>query len=87
MAIYTGFGFGTQTRPLTLWAEKSDTDGGFKLTRGFDRLITGKCVLVVKDMLTTGGSLKAVIDAARSAGATVIGGSVIFNRGVFLPPA
>lgn len=81
LAIYTGFGFGTQTRPLALWAEKSDTDGGFKLTRGFDRLVTGKRVLVIEDMLTTGGSLKAVIDAARSAGATVIGGSVIFNRG------
>ena len=82
LAIYTRFGFvGSRIMPLALWAEKSDTDSGFELVRGFDQLMCGKSVLVVEDMLTTGGSLKAVIDAARSAGATVIGGSVIFNRG------
>src|SRR3990167_10692639 len=40
-----------------VYAEK-DGDGGFKFTRGYDAFVKGKKVLVVEDVLTTGGSVK-----------------------------
>lgn len=60
----------------------SDKDGdGFVIKRGYDELIKGKNVLVVEDLVTTGGSLRKVIDAARSEGANVIAAVAICNRG------
>ena len=53
----------------------------FIIKRGYDEVIKGKRVLVVEDLTTTGGSIKKVIDAARSAGAEVVGAVAICNRG------
>jgi orotate phosphoribosyltransferase len=64
---------------LAVYAEKAD--GGFLFRRGYDRLLRGKRVLVVEDVITTGGSLRAVIDAVRQCGAAVIGAGVLCNRG------
>ncbi len=65
---------------LSVYAEKG-TAGGFELRRGYDALVAGKRVLVVEDVLTTGGSLKEVITAIRAGGGTVIGASALCNRG------
>ncbi len=62
-----------------IYADK-DADG-FVIKRGYNDLIKGKNVLVVEDLVTTGGSLAKVIEAARSEGATVIGAVAICNRG------
>jgi orotate phosphoribosyltransferase len=62
------------------YADKDDA-GGFVIKRGYDELIKGKNVLVVEDLVTTGGSLRKVIDAARAAGATVVGAVAVCNRG------
>jgi orotate phosphoribosyltransferase len=60
----------------------SDKDGdGFVIKRGYNDLIKGKKVLVVEDLVTTGGSLRKVIEAARTEGADVIGAVAICNRG------
>jgi orotate phosphoribosyltransferase len=62
------------------YADK-DGQGGFVIKRGFDQLIKGKRVLVVEDLVTTGGSLKKVVEAARTAGADVVGAIALGNRG------
>lgn len=63
-----------------VYADKSDTNG-FVIRRGYDKLISGKRVLIVEDLTTTGGSIKKVVDAARAAGAQVVGAIAIANRG------
>ena len=65
---------------LSVYADK-DGAGGFVLKRGYDRLVKGKRVLIVEDLMTTGGSVKKVIEVARSAGAEVVGVAAICNRG------
>lgn len=64
---------------LGVYAEKDGDD--FVIKRGYDKLSSGKKVLIVEDILTTGGSVKKVIDAARAVGANVIGLGVLCNRG------
>ncbi|HEY4487824.1 MAG TPA: phosphoribosyltransferase family protein [Candidatus Paceibacterota bacterium] len=63
-----------------VYADKNDT-GGFVIRRGYDKIIAGKRVLIVEDLTTTGGSIRKVVEAARSAGAEVVGAVAICNRG------
>ena len=60
----------------------ADKDGeGFVIKRGYDEVIKGKNTLVVEDLVTTGGSLKKVIEAVKSVGGTVAGAVAVCNRG------
>lgn len=60
----------------------ADKDGdSFVIKRGYNELIKGKTILVVEDLVTTGGSLRKVIEAARAEGADVYGAVAICNRG------
>jgi orotate phosphoribosyltransferase len=60
----------------------ADKDGdGFVIKRGYNDLIKGKNVLVVEDLVTTGGSLRKVIEAVRAEGGTVAGAVAVCNRG------
>ncbi len=64
-----------------VWADKK-ADGGFVFERaGFVELIRGKRVLVVEDLLNTGGSVERVSRAVQDLGADLVGVSVICNRG------
>jgi orotate phosphoribosyltransferase len=65
---------------LSVYAEKGD-GGGFAFCRGYDRLVRGRRVLVVEDVVTTGGSLAAVIRAVADAGGAVVGAAALVNRG------
>ncbi|MBI5449010.1 phosphoribosyltransferase [Candidatus Gottesmanbacteria bacterium] len=49
-------------------------------TRGYDKLVKGKKVLVIEDLTTTGGSVKKVVDSVREAGGIVIAVCVMVNR-------
>lgn len=63
-----------------VWADKSES--GFAFERaGFADRLRGKRVLLVEDLLTTGGSLAQVASKVKDAGGSVIGASVICNRG------
>ncbi|OGL31295.1 hypothetical protein A3F37_02945 [Candidatus Saccharibacteria bacterium RIFCSPHIGHO2_12_FULL_41_12] len=49
-------------------------------TRGYDKFVNGKKVLIVEDVTSTGGSAKSVLDAVRLAGGEVVGVVVLVNR-------
>ncbi len=66
---------------LALYAEKTADGNDFVITRGYEKLIPGKRVLVVDDVLTTGASVRKVVEAARAIGGDVIGVGVLCNRG------
>ena len=71
--------WGADEEVLGVYADK-DGDG-FVIKRGYDKLVVGKRVLVVEDVLTTGGSAKKVIEAVRAIGGHVIGLGALCNRG------
>ncbi|MFZ5845568.1 MAG: orotate phosphoribosyltransferase [Patescibacteria group bacterium] len=49
-------------------------------SRGYDKFVKGKKVLVIEDITTTGGSVKKVVEAVRAAGGRVIAVYVMVNR-------
>lgn len=61
-----------------MFAER--VDGALALRRGFG-LAAAERVLVVEDVVTTGGSTRETMEVARAAGATVVGAAAIVNRG------
>lgn len=65
---------------LAVYAEK-DENGTFVIKRGYDKLIKDKKVLLVEDVLTTGGSVKKVIEVVRSIGGQIVGVGALCNRG------
>ena len=60
-----------------IFAERQD--GRLVLRRGFT-LEPGEKVLVVEDVVTTGGSTRETIDVARATGAVVVGAAAIIDR-------
>lgn len=61
-----------------IFAERQD--GTLQLRRGFT-LAPDDRVLVVEDVVTTGGSTRETIEVALAAGATVLGAAAIVDRG------
>jgi len=55
-------------------------DGRLALRRGF-RIEPGERVLIVEDVVTTGGSTRETIDVAVAAGGAVVGAAAIIDRG------
>jgi orotate phosphoribosyltransferase len=70
-------------RALAIFAEEQGS--GLSSTRVFRRgyagLIPGRRVLIVEDVLTTGGSARKVVDAVRALGGEVVGLGALCNRG------
>jgi orotate phosphoribosyltransferase len=64
---------------LGLYTEKTESKDQI-LTRGYDALVRGKRVLVVEDILTTGGSLAKVVRTVNAAGGTVVAACAMINR-------
>ena len=62
-----------------IYAERREGAPGREFRRGF-ALAPGERVLIVDDIMTTGGSVQETIDAVRSAGGTVAGASVLVDR-------
>lgn len=60
-----------------IFAERAD--GALTLRRGFT-LAPSDRVLIVEDVLTTGGSTRETMDVARAAGATVVGAASVVDR-------
>src|SRR5437762_1149613 len=72
---------------LAAYAEK-EGDGpnkGFAFHRGYEHVIPGKNILIVEDLLTTGGSVRKVVELVRQHGGNVVGLSLLCNRGRVKP--
>jgi orotate phosphoribosyltransferase len=75
-----------QTEVQGVYAEKSEAEpGSFVLRRGYDQIVKGKRVLVVEDILNTGGSVKKVIEVVRKEGGQLVGVAALCNRGGVTP--
>jgi orotate phosphoribosyltransferase len=67
---------------LAVYAEKVEgPEKKFAFTRGYDKLVAGKRAVVVEDNLTTGGSVRKVIELVRETGGEVVGVVAMLNRG------
>jgi orotate phosphoribosyltransferase len=53
----------------------------FVLRRGYDRLVAGKRVLVVDDVINTGLSVRQTVSAVQAAGGQVVGAGALISRG------
>jgi orotate phosphoribosyltransferase len=62
-----------------IFAERDDSGGGRAFRRGF-HIDPGEKVLVVDDILTTGGSVNEVIAAVKKLGGNIVGGGVLVLR-------
>jgi len=76
--IVIGHEVGRALGVRAVFAERQD--GALTLRRGFT-LSPGERVLVVEDVVTTGGSTRETIEVARGSGATVVGAAAIIDRG------
>jgi orotate phosphoribosyltransferase len=65
---------------LSVYAEPTP-EKTFVVKRGYDQLIKNKKVLVVEDILTTGGSVRKVVETVRKIPCEIIGVSALCNRG------
>lgn len=68
---------------LSVYAEEdgSSEDKNRIFKRGYDMHLPGANIVVVEDIVTTGGSARKVIEAIRALGGKVIGLSILCNRG------
>ena len=62
-----------------VYAERTDRGTGREFRRGF-QLARDERVLVVDDIMTTGGSVQETIEAVRSSGGEVVAAAVIVDR-------
>jgi orotate phosphoribosyltransferase len=75
--VVIGHEVGRALNVRAIFAERQD--GALMLRRGFT-LTDRDRVLVVEDVMTTGGSTRETIEVARSAGAQVVGAAAIVDR-------
>lgn len=64
---------------LAVYTEKSE-DGGQIFTRGYEKYVKGKRILVVEDIITTGGSMLKTIKAVKEAGGNIISACAMINK-------
>ena len=75
--VVLGTEVGTQLGCRTIFAERKD--GKMVIRRGFE-IQSGEKVLVVEDVVTTGGSVKEVMDLVEEEGGNIIGVGVLVDR-------
>lgn len=75
--IVIGYEVARQLGVRFIWTERED--GRMTLRRGF-RVREGERVLVVEDVITTGGSTRETIDALAASGARVVAAGSIIDR-------
>jgi len=75
--VVVGTEIGRQLNVKTIFAERKE--GTMMLRRGFE-IKKGERILVVEDVITTGGSVKEVIEIAKGYGAEICGVACIVDR-------
>jgi orotate phosphoribosyltransferase len=69
-----------QGEVLAVYAEEEGAVRRRIFKRGYEQQIPGKRVVVVEDVVNTGGSARKVVDAVRDLGGEVAGVSILCNR-------
>lgn len=77
--IILAFEVARQLGCRAVYAERGDGGNGFVFRRGF-QLKKGERVLVVEDIVTTGGSARQVVELSQNEGADVIGVGLLVDR-------
>lgn len=77
--IVLGFAVALALGKRFIWAERGK-DGKMAFRRGFS-ILSGERVLVVEDVVTTGGSVEEVIGLIDDAGGLIAGVAALINRG------
>ena len=62
-----------------VYTEKTPENGQI-FTRGYENFVKGKKVLIVEDIVTTGGSLLKTIKAAQDAGGNIVSACAMVNK-------
>ena len=75
--VVLGTEVGTQLGCRTIFAERKE--GNMVIRRGF-HIEKGEKVLVVEDVITTGGSVREVMDLVEQAGGNILGVGVLVDR-------
>ena len=75
--VVLGTEVGTQLGCRTIFAERKE--GNMVIRRGF-HIEKGEKVLVVEDVITTGGSVREVMDVGEDAGGNILGVGVLVDR-------
>ncbi|MBC8323374.1 MAG: orotate phosphoribosyltransferase [Candidatus Marinimicrobia bacterium] len=75
--IVIGTEVGRQLGVKTIFAERQN--GMMTLRRGFE-IVEGENILVVEDVITTGGSVKEVMNVVENHGGNIIGVGVVVDR-------
>ena len=75
--VVLGTEVGTQLGCRTIFAERKE--GKMVIRRGF-HIEKGEKVLVVEDVITTGGSVREVMDVVEDAGGNILGVGVLVDR-------
>lgn len=75
--VVLGTEVGTQLGCRTIFAERKE--GKMVIRRGF-HIKEGEKVLVVEDVITTGGSVREVMDLVENAGGNILGVGVLVDR-------
>ena len=76
-AVVLGFAAALAANTRFIFAERAE--GSLEFRRGF-HIDPAATVLVVEDVVTTGGSAKEVVDLVKATGATVAGVGVLIDR-------
>lgn len=61
--------------------KRTEVRGRFGLHRGYDKLVAGKRVLVVDDVVNTGLSVRQTVEAVRADGGDVVAAACLVHRG------
>jgi orotate phosphoribosyltransferase len=76
--LIIGYEVARHLKARFIWTER-EPEGSMTLRRGFT-VRPGESILVVEDVITTGGSTRETIEALRGAGAVVVGAASIIDR-------
>jgi orotate phosphoribosyltransferase len=84
LAQYTAkwLGLDNVRRVRAIYADKDKkNEGRFVINRGFGKYVRGKRLLITEDIITTGDSVRSVVEAVRREGGEVLGVAALCNRG------
>ena len=66
---------------LAVYAEEEGAERNRLFKRGYDSHVRGKNVVIVEDVVTTGGSVAKVVEAVKALDGNILGASILCNRG------